>query len=80
MPAKVHLCLANQEPQKDVKFESTKQFAQEKIYIDKIRKMRPQDFYADIDNIEKQYKTIESVDNEVSFIKYQDLFRHDIKE
>lgn len=66
------------ETKNDVEFESLKHFLTETLFLDKLRKLTPDNFFNDIVNIEEQYNAIESVQEKFDMQKYLELCNADI--
>jgi len=72
------LVWANDTANNDVELESLKYFVTEQLFLDKIRKFSPNDFFSDIADIEEKYNAIESVQEKFDMQKYQILCNSDI--
>ena len=65
--------------QNDVEFESIKHFTTEKLFLDRICKLNPDDLFSELENIEEQYNNIDSVEETFDMLKYLKSYNSDLK-
>ena len=68
-----------EDAQNDVEFESIKHFTTEKLFLDRICKLNPDDLFSDLENIEEQYNNIDSVEEIFDMQKYLKSYNSDLK-
>lgn len=60
----------SEETKEGVEFESSKQFASEKIFLDKLESLTPSEFFKNVSLFEKEYNDLNTVERFFSMTKY----------